>query len=471
MPADTLHGSEFDAFISHASEDKELVARPLHQMLTERGLRVWLDEQELLLGDALGTKIDQGLARSRFGIVILSPYFFAKHWPRRELDGLVASETLDGMKVILPVWHNVTQAHVTAESPTLGARLAVDTERGIDAVADEIEKVVRSVQMGDAPVVVRASPSPAGTEGGGVSGPASTHDSVLDLLRKRDAIGLEELQRSERSRFQTAVDSVTNDYLNRHLDDETVRDAGARLVAAAEHRAASLIPIALHQRGGLRQELRAHAGWISRAELHGGGMTWQQAWRFPWWVTSMTLGGLLCRLERFAAIGELLEVRWQDQFGSSQGFVGHPGEVRDAIAKRMGPDSPPGQQWIFPAWQWLKHEVGHWAWLRERYPDWLAAHGEPANAFAEFDMLDGLAESFRSGKPVLALWSLEMTSARQFARRLHADASIRAEVAEAVGVNLATFDDEAAAKLGEAHGVGMFPRTQEVAQILESGSD
>jgi hypothetical protein len=87
-------GTDFDVFVSHASEDKADVARPLTDVLVSRGLRVWLDEQELTLRDTLGRKIDDGLARSRFGVVIVSPNFFAKHWPRRKLDGLVARETL-----------------------------------------------------------------------------------------------------------------------------------------------------------------------------------------------------------------------------------------------------------------------------------------------------------------------------------------------------------------------------------------
>jgi hypothetical protein len=39
---------------------------------------------------------------SRFGVVILSPAFFAKEWPNKELDGLVAREDSRG-KVILPI--------------------------------------------------------------------------------------------------------------------------------------------------------------------------------------------------------------------------------------------------------------------------------------------------------------------------------------------------------------------------------
>ncbi|WP_348652424.1 toll/interleukin-1 receptor domain-containing protein [Bradyrhizobium sp. Mp27] len=64
---------DWDAFISHASEDKDDVARPLANQLAGFGLRVWLDESEIQLGNSLRVKIDAGLVHSRFGIVILSP--------------------------------------------------------------------------------------------------------------------------------------------------------------------------------------------------------------------------------------------------------------------------------------------------------------------------------------------------------------------------------------------------------------
>lgn len=54
--------------------------RPLANALRQKGLRVWYDEFELRLGDSLRRKIDEGIARSVFGIVVLSPAFFAKKW-------------------------------------------------------------------------------------------------------------------------------------------------------------------------------------------------------------------------------------------------------------------------------------------------------------------------------------------------------------------------------------------------------
>jgi hypothetical protein len=78
------------------------VASPLTELLHRKGLRVWLDANKLTLGDSLSRKIDEGLARSAFGAVILSEQFFKKRWPPHELAGLVAKRQ-SGQKVILPV--------------------------------------------------------------------------------------------------------------------------------------------------------------------------------------------------------------------------------------------------------------------------------------------------------------------------------------------------------------------------------
>jgi|tagenome__1003787_1003787.scaffolds.fasta_scaffold20935149_3 hypothetical protein len=135
-------GDTYDVFLSHASEDKQDVVDPLAAELTKRGIRVWLDSQQLTLGDSLGQKIDEGLAQSRFGAVVLSPSFFSKDWPQRELDGLVARETAFGFKVILPIWHDIGRDEIVQYSPTLAGKLAARTADGISAVADQIAEVL-----------------------------------------------------------------------------------------------------------------------------------------------------------------------------------------------------------------------------------------------------------------------------------------------------------------------------------------
>lgn len=116
----------YDAFICHATEDKELVARPLAEALQSMGFWVWYDEFTLEMGDSLRQSIDRGLANSRYGIVILSPAFFNKNWPQYELNGLTAKE-MTGVKVILPIWHNVTREDVLSYSPPLADKIALTT--------------------------------------------------------------------------------------------------------------------------------------------------------------------------------------------------------------------------------------------------------------------------------------------------------------------------------------------------------
>lgn len=132
----------YDVFISHASEDKGDFVRPLAEALQREGLRVWYDEFTLRAGDSLRGKIDEGLRLSRFGIVVVSPDFFAKRWPTRELNGLTTLEISDGSKRIIPIWHNVNQAEVAKFSPTLADVHALNSAAGLSDVVKGILLVV-----------------------------------------------------------------------------------------------------------------------------------------------------------------------------------------------------------------------------------------------------------------------------------------------------------------------------------------
>lgn len=133
----------YDAFISHTSEDKELVARPLAGTLTRLGLRVWFDEFTLEVGDSLVESIDKGLASSRFGGVILSPSFLSKGWPKYELRGLLTRE-IGKRKVVLPIWHQISRSDIERISPSLADKFALDTTRqDLDEIALLLVKVIR----------------------------------------------------------------------------------------------------------------------------------------------------------------------------------------------------------------------------------------------------------------------------------------------------------------------------------------
>jgi hypothetical protein len=114
----------------------------LADALTLRGFHVWYDEFSPSLGDSLREKIDHGLVKSRFGIVILSPNFFAKEWPKKELDALVGREVQSKKKIILPIWHNVDHKTVSKFSPLLADKIAASTSKGLDTVLEAVIKAI-----------------------------------------------------------------------------------------------------------------------------------------------------------------------------------------------------------------------------------------------------------------------------------------------------------------------------------------
>ncbi len=137
-------GKEYDVFISHASEDKDAVVRPLAKALQKKGIRVWYDEFEMRIGDSLRRKIDQGLANSRFGIVVLSRSFIQKGWTNYELDGIM-TKAISGQQVLLPIWHEITKQEVIDFSPSLADKIARNTsQQTVQEIADEIADMVVS---------------------------------------------------------------------------------------------------------------------------------------------------------------------------------------------------------------------------------------------------------------------------------------------------------------------------------------
>ena len=75
--------------------------------------------------------------------MILSPRFFAKHWPEQELNGLATRE-VNGKKVILPIWHEVRFENVRQYSPMLADRIAVSTDEPVSVVVDSLLRAMTS---------------------------------------------------------------------------------------------------------------------------------------------------------------------------------------------------------------------------------------------------------------------------------------------------------------------------------------
>lgn len=144
-PEDSPDSSaKYDVFISHASEDKDDIVRPMANALKSEGLSVWFDEFELRIGDSLRRKIDRGLASSRVGLVVLSHAFIAKGWTNYELDGIV-TRSVDGQQILLPIWHNISKNEVVDYSPSLADKVARSTAtHTVEEIASEIAELIRN---------------------------------------------------------------------------------------------------------------------------------------------------------------------------------------------------------------------------------------------------------------------------------------------------------------------------------------
>lgn len=135
-----------DVFVSHASEDKDFVD-PLVQALKKARINVWYDNDFLVWGDGLRASIDRGLAKSRYGIVVFSKSFLRKkHWTEHELNGLFAKERA-GRKVILPIWHKITDKELLKYSPAFADRFAMISKRDSNTdIVKEMKRLLKKKQ-------------------------------------------------------------------------------------------------------------------------------------------------------------------------------------------------------------------------------------------------------------------------------------------------------------------------------------
>ncbi len=130
---------QWDIFISHASEDKGSFVNELSKSLLNKGLSIWYDDFELKIGSKIRESIEDGLSNSIYGVIIISNHFIKKDWTVKELDGLFSMN-----KKILPIWHNITKKEIATFSPLLLNTFALDSSKGPESIAREIELVVSS---------------------------------------------------------------------------------------------------------------------------------------------------------------------------------------------------------------------------------------------------------------------------------------------------------------------------------------
>lgn len=117
-----------DVFLCHAWDGREGAANELHDLLESRNVSVWFSQKDVLLGSTLLREIDKGLAKSRVGVVLVTPALLQ----RLQGEGIADKElsVLLATDLLVPVVHNTTYESLREVSPMLASRSGMSTAEG-----------------------------------------------------------------------------------------------------------------------------------------------------------------------------------------------------------------------------------------------------------------------------------------------------------------------------------------------------
>jgi len=131
-----------DVFICHASEDEAEVVRPLTRALGAASLSYWCDHNDIIWGDKLPEKINEGLRTSHYVMVLLSRASMSKNWPRFELNAALSIEASSGEVRVLPlvIGSKAEIAAILAELPILNDKVYMTWCGDAQQVVEELKR-------------------------------------------------------------------------------------------------------------------------------------------------------------------------------------------------------------------------------------------------------------------------------------------------------------------------------------------
>lgn len=165
---------DYDVFISHASEDKEAIARPVFAACAKLGLKAFLDEAHIGWGQSFTQKINTALGSARTVLVIVSSVSVTKEWPVTEVNTALSLE-VSGHKKVVPL---LVGKPDLSRLPLIQGKDAMSWNGDADAVARRLQAAVRGpaprrpASMMHAPLpraatIASAATAPAGSRAPG----------------------------------------------------------------------------------------------------------------------------------------------------------------------------------------------------------------------------------------------------------------------------------------------------------------
>jgi RES domain-containing protein len=92
-----------DLFLCHSPNDLVEVVDPLRLALMDFGISCWVRSAEITVGDSIIQKVDDGLTRSKYVLLIISPSFLMDQEATLQTRAALYRETKERRKVVLPI--------------------------------------------------------------------------------------------------------------------------------------------------------------------------------------------------------------------------------------------------------------------------------------------------------------------------------------------------------------------------------
>lgn len=162
-----------DVFLSYASEDRAY-ALALKNELNKQNISVWIDVDEVKIGDTIIRTIEDGIKKSRFAILLISRAYMKKPYPKAEFDTIIKGQIEKrGGPAVIPILHgDVSQNELTNFSGVVSTLRNVSTNFPLPDVVNEILNVIE-------PPSVTVSTPVAPSQGASNDHPAGMPDDAL----------------------------------------------------------------------------------------------------------------------------------------------------------------------------------------------------------------------------------------------------------------------------------------------------
>jgi SIR2-like domain len=302
--------------------------------------------------------------------------------------------------------------------------------------------------------------------------PVAVYDEMLALLGKDDEVGAREMLRTEQREFEREITELYRGRQGELPNADMALEVHDAMSPPVERRMASLLPLVVHGSDLLRDEISSLADFCSRTESPGGYTFWSDLPEVALWRLGYVLGAIALRERRFEQLRWLLEAdrasatyraEAEPLLSSVEGSAGNA--IGESVMARVD-----DKTYFSPAFEVLMRDVVESGLVRERFPELVEGSDEPKRSLTHFDLLLNASLGLRDQRSA-AHWTMYEAISEAYAGRLHADKTLQAGFAEALGIPPEDSVLEAVATaLEKAHPLGQFASTGDVVSLIRNGS-